>query len=125
MKKFITFFAIVLIGICAIATAFTTSNAATNQDSYIEYNITDYFTGSISMDHATQIYKLLPLDIQDAIITAYYSVSTDSRSNFTYNDVKVKHVNNDWYFDYKGNSIIAHNVDLTYLNTIIKRRVSE
>ena len=77
------------------------------------------------MDHATQIYKLLPLDIQDAIITAYYAVSTDSRSNFTYNDVKVKHVNNDWYFDYKGNSIIAHNVDPTYLNTIIKRRASE
>lgn len=125
MKKFIIFFAIVLIGICAIATAFTTSNATTNQDSYIEYHITDYFNGSISMDHATQIYKLLPLDVQDAIITTYYSVSTDSRSNFTYNDVKVKHINNDWYFDYKGNSIVAYNVDLAYLNTIIKRRASE
>lgn len=125
MKKFITFFVIALMGICAIITASTINNASTNQDSYIEYNITDYFTGSISMDHATQIYKLLPLDIQDAIITAYYAVSTDSRSNFTYNDVKVRHVNNDWYFDYKGNSIIAHNVDLTYLNTIIKRRASE
>ena len=125
MKKFITFFAIALISTCTIVTAFTTSNASTNQDSYIEYNITDYFTGSISVDHATQIYKLLPLDIQDAIITTYYAVSTDSRSNFTYNDVKVRHVNNDWYFNYKGNSIIAHNVDLVYLNTIIKRRASE
>lgn len=125
MKKFITFFAITLISICVIVTAFTTSNAVTNQDSYIEYNITDCFTGSISMDHATQIYKLLPLDIQDAIITAYYAVSTDSRSSFAYNDVKVRHVNKDWYFDYKGNSIIAHNVDLAYLNTIIKRRTSE
>lgn len=120
MKKFIVIFIAALVGV--IAMSFTEK---TNQDSYIEYNLSNYFGGTISTDNAIQIFKLLPRDMRNEIIVAYNWIAVDTRSEFMYNDVKVRHVNNDWYFDYKDNHIIAHNADLKYLNTVFKPLASE
>lgn len=118
MKKFLL---IIISATVALATLLAFTSPSTKSESYVEYHVPDYYNGSISTDSLIEIYKLLPIDFRNDIRFLYMNVVNRSDSNFTYKGVKVERKNNDWYFYYKDASVIAHNIDLEYLSSIILR----
>lgn len=118
MKKFLL---IIISATVALATLLAFTSPSTKSESYVEYHVPDRYNGSISTDSLIKIYKLLPIEFQNDVQHLYRGVINRSDSNFTYKGVKVERKNNDWYFYYKDASVIAYNIDLEYLSSIILR----
>ena len=77
----------------------------------IEYNVPNIVSGSLDLKHFEKIYRLIPSEIQLKARMAYNDVigKAETRSQFTYAGVKVKHTDTTWEFYYKGASLIVRN----------------
>ena len=125
MKKVILSILILLsVVLCVAAKRVTIHYTEELKDSkaYVEYNIPNVTTGEMGIYNVDRIFCLMPYDVQEKMVLAYRDIINDSRAEFTYGGVKVKHSDTTWEFYYNGASVVVNNATASELDLIFRMR---
>lgn len=109
MKKFFLAALVALTAVIGVSAAANSSKAEPVSDATVEYVIPHITSGSMQLQHVHKLFDLMPYDIQEKAAMAYNDIVTDTRSEFVYGGVRVKHTDTTWEFYYKGGSVIVRN----------------
>ena len=109
MKKFIiAAFAMLAVVVC-IAAQRHYSEELKESKAYVEYNIPNVTSGTMSIYNVDRLHAFMPYDVREKTRLAYMDIVSDPRQDFCYSGVRVKRTANTWEFYYGGASVIVRN----------------
>ena len=109
--------------LCVSATTIAESSSLDKYEGYIEYNIPNITSGTMTLEQFETIFRLRPDDIQKQAKKAFEEITSIQVKSFTYGGVQVKHpYGSSWEFYFKGASVKVTDASYEELSEIFKKR---